>query len=696
MHKDHCIVVMEREPRLEGLREALGEHADSLVRVSSGQEAILLMQGKNCDFFLVDPAAPGALASVGAARKRFPALPIVWIGPPSGEIFSAGASDCISLGDGALKAKADIYRALHSERHGSELMAQEALLRSSEELERLVLARSAELAKSLDFLDSLIENLPLMVFVKDAKTLRFVRFNKAGENLIGFSRNDMLGRNDYDFFPKEQADFFTGKDRAVLLGKTIVDIPEESIETKYLGTRILHTKKIPVLGPDGNPEYLLGISEDITEAKRAEEQNLRLIEERAARREADRTAANSFFLAEASRNLSSSLDYRVTLKNLADFVVQGFCDWCTITLNEAGELRRVAAAHRDAAKLSLVEELFSYSPSNGPEESLISGVLGSGTPLYLPEVQDSVLRKIARDERHFGILKGLDVRSCLVVPLRAHEQIFGALAFVSSGISYSREDLSTAEELGRRAGMAVENARLYEQAQRAIQLRSEFLSIASHELRTPVTSLKLQVQMARRKIDPVKGTAPSPDRLMEIFDLSERQVNRLAALIDDLLDVSRIDAGRLSYDFERDDLSDIVKEVTLRLGDQLEAAACPLQLELEKGTMVLCDRFRLEQVAVNLVTNALKYGAGKPIRIRVKKQDGRALLEVKDEGIGIDPAHQQRIFDRFERAISHNNISGLGLGLFISKQIVIAHEGEIRVKSRLGTGSEFSVELPLA
>ena len=142
--------------------------------------------------------------------------------------------------------------------------------------ERSLILRSASrrrrnCAGSNAFLDSIVENIPNMIFLKDAKELRFVRFNRAGEDLLGYSRDDLLGKNDYDFFPKEQADFFTEKDREVLRGKEVVDIPEEPIQTRNKGERILHTKKVPILDANGEPEYLLGISEDITERKKAEE-----------------------------------------------------------------------------------------------------------------------------------------------------------------------------------------------------------------------------------------------------------------------------------------------------------------------------------------------------------------------------------------------------------------------------------------
>ncbi|MBS1960909.1 MAG: PAS domain-containing protein [Bdellovibrionales bacterium] len=575
--------------------------------------------------------------------------------------------------------------------------AQETLRRTSEELERIVFERSEALSKSHAFLDSLIENLPNMVFVKDARDLRFVRFNRAGEELLGLSRDELFGKNDYDFFPKDQADFFTEKDRAVLRGHEIVDIPEELIQTKS-GIRVLHTKKIPLFGSDGKPEYLLGISEDITEYKRAEEQRVRLVHEKAARIEADRAAGRFRFLAEASTCLSASLEYEKTLQQLAELSVPSFADWCTITVkDEGGGLRRMAAVHSNREKRALIDELFRDYPVDADRTNGIAEVIRTGVSLYTPIVDDSLLRRAARDERHYELMSKLGTSSAILVPIQIRDQTVGAISLVygHSARKYQPEDLATVEELGRRAGISIENARLYEQARVAVQARSEFLSIASHELKTPITSLKLQLQLTRRRVDVDRGIAPTPEKLAKALDASLGQIDRLVELIENLLDISRIEAGKLNYAFQRCDFSDLVADVIDRFGDPFSESA-PIEFTPAGDTEVDCDPFRIEQVVVNLLSNAVKYGAGKPVRVTVVRRGDRVRLEVKDRGIGIDAAVIDRIFDRFERAVSNRNISGLGLGLYISKQIVLGHRGEIWVESEPEVGSTFFVEIPAA
>jgi signal transduction histidine kinase len=227
----------------------------------------------------------------------------------------------------------------------------------------------------------------------------------------------------------------------------------------------------------------------------------------------------------------------------------------------------------------------------------------------------------------------------------------------------------------------------------AVHYRDEFLSIASHELKTPLTSVIMQLQLLRRSVKPEENAAPPAERLARTLDASLRQMDRLTGLIDDLLDVTRLEAGKMSYHFEPVELNELVQEVTERLTGHLNAAACPFELTLSESVIVNCDRFRIEQVVTNLITNAAKYGAGTKIEIRVACSATGASITVEDRGMGIPLTKQARIFDRFERAISHEKISGLGLGLYITRQIVEAHHGAIQVRSAPGQGSSFTVEL---
>jgi signal transduction histidine kinase len=238
----------------------------------------------------------------------------------------------------------------------------------------------------------------------------------------------------------------------------------------------------------------------------------------------------------------------------------------------------------------------------------------------------------------------------------------------------------------------VENLRLYRASKEAVQLRDEFLSVASHELRTPVTSLQLAVQSALSAIPP---SPPAPSFVQQALASAERQTRRLTRLVNALLDVSRIQAGRLELEPEPVDLSALTREVMANLSDDFRRAGCAVALHAPEAVVGRWDRARLEQVVTNLLTNAAKYAAGKPVDVTVDKVDRHARFAVRDQGIGIAVDRQARIFERFERAVSARHYGGLGLGLYIVKKIVVAHGGRVHVESAPGHGAAFTVELPL-
>ncbi|MBZ4419807.1 PAS domain-containing sensor histidine kinase [Myxococcus sp. RHSTA-1-4] len=230
--------------------------------------------------------------------------------------------------------------------------------------------------------------------------------------------------------------------------------------------------------------------------------------------------------------------------------------------------------------------------------------------------------------------------------------------------------------------------------QEAIRARDEFLSVASHELKTPLTSLGLRLHALARAIDADPDSSLARRHGREVAAM-KRQVARLAELIDGLLDVSRISTGRLRIHREEVDLAALVQEVAARFGPEAERAGCALDLRLAGPCVGSWDRLRLEQVVSNLLSNALKYGAGRPVHLHVEEREGHARLWVRDEGIGIDAAAHARIFQKFERAVSERHYGGLGLGLYVVRTLIEAMGGTIRVESQPGEGATFFVELPL-
>jgi PAS domain S-box-containing protein len=254
--------------------------------------------------------------------------------------------------------------------------------------------------------------------------------------------------------------------------------------------------------------------------------------------------------------------------------------------------------------------------------------------------------------------------------------------------------VSIARDITERKHTQLERELLYRQAVDAIRVRDEFLSVASHELRTPLSALQLQIQTLLQAPRRLPQAALSPEQIKPKLEMAHRQIERLTRLIGELMDVSRITAGRLRLELEEVDLCDVVRDVVSRLGEEAGRANTSIEVRTTVPVVGRWDRIRVEQVVTNLLANALKFGGGKPIEITVEEKGPTGRLIVADHGIGIAPEDVERIFHRYEQAISSRAFGGLGLGLYIARQIIEAHGGTIRVESQFGAGSRFTVDLP--
>lgn len=296
---------------------------------------------------------------------------------------------------------------------------------------------------------------------------------------------------------------------------------------------------------------------------------------------------------------------------------------------------------------------------------------------------------------HMSHLVEYGIVSFAVIPLRISESIIGALGFgFDTQQSFDESSRSFMEAMARQCSQAIHRSKLFEENRKAIQLRDDFLSIASHELKTPLTPLKLQLQMIGRQIE--KKAQLDSDKLSQFMSSSDRSVNRLSKLIDDLLDVSRISSGKFNLKMEKVNYSRLILDVISQYERQLKESIPEIIVDADPDIEGVCDQVRIEQVLINLLTNAAKYAPGKPVKLTLKRKGNYVCISVKDQGPGIAREHQERIFERFERVKSSENITGLGLGLFISHQIVLAHKGIIQIESEPGQGAEFKIELPLS
>ncbi|HVH41276.1 MAG TPA: PAS domain-containing sensor histidine kinase [Labilithrix sp.] len=425
----------------------------------------------------------------------------------------------------------------------------------------------------------------------------------------------------------------------------------------------------------GRPELMISVSTDVTDTVRSKE--------------------SASFLADTTRVLSASLDYATTLRTLADALVPHLAEWASIVLFENGAPQHVALTHADPEIAARAREVW---PLFLPIEEIpraIATVLRTGEAQLHERVTEETLESLTTTEGHLTALRSFRTRSLILAPIVVLGRTEGVLALstVEPKRQYDRNDLALAVEIGRRAGTAIEHARLYRDSQRAVRLRDEFLSIAAHELRTPLAALTLQLQSL--KLASVShALAQDAGRIPERLDKTLRQSNRLARLVDGLLDVSRIAGGQLDLHRSEVDLCTVVSGVCERFTDEGERAGSELSFSSEGPCVGSWDADRLDQVVSNLVSNAIKYGQGTPIDVRCSAEGTDGVVTVRDRGIGIAPENLERIFGRFERAVSERNYGGLGLGLWIAQEIAAAHGGHVEVTSNVGEGAVFRLVVP--
>lgn len=422
------------------------------------------------------------------------------------------------------------------------------------------------------------------------------------------------------------------------------------------------------------------------------------VAEHEARIAVERAAGRLGVLAEASQLFAAaSLDLPGVLDTIASRVAQTVGDLGVVGLLSGDRrlLQLAAIAHTNTEAREVMAQLLSSFPL-GVDEGISSRTLRTGEAQLLAEISPELLRTLIKSE-HWPYLDRYGIYSLMVAPLRVNGEVIGTVGALrdSPGRPYSESDLTMLQELADRAALAVANARLYQQAQEAIQVRDQFLSIAAHELKTPLTALSGQVQLVQRRLDRGEQT---PQRLARSIDIIARQADRLDAMVRTLLDVGRIERGQFVLERQRVDLVGLVDRVVDEIQPDLEHHTLDYAPDLGP-LFVYGDPLRLEQVVQNLLSNAVKYSpSGGAITLRVERQGAMACITVADQGVGVPAAALPHLFQRFYRAenVAAHHISGMGIGLYVMREIVHRHGGTVGVASTEGAGSEFTVRLPVA
>lgn len=395
-------------------------------------------------------------------------------------------------------------------------------------------------------------------------------------------------------------------------------------------------------------------------------------------------------LADASRALAASHDMDTNLAQLVGRVVGSFADWCAVdVIEDGGQLTRLAlATHAEgalAASQAAARVAEGYQPIT---------VFVAGQTQFYPDVAAAPDDALTPAQR--AALQRIGGATLLSVPLLAHAQTLGALTFArhSSALPYTEADRATAEELARRVAMAVDNGQLYRTAQDAIRSRDMFLSVAAHDLKTPLTTLLGYATLLQRRLQ--SGTV-QPERDTRAINSMVTQAKRLNTLLNTLLDVSRMPHNAVILNQHVCDLTALLR----RIVDQIRTTASGHTVDLDvpgESIFVFGDAERLELVVRNLLQNAMQYSpAGGAISVRLTHTADQAQLAVQDQGTGISRDALPRIFSRFYRAADTNvhTVTSMGIGLYIVKQIVELHGGAVDVQSAEGQGSTFTVTLPL-
>lgn len=495
--------------------------------------------------------------------------------------------------------------------------------------------------------------------------LRYLIADGLGLAAVGLEREALEGRTLFEIFPADLAAHIASLMRSALAGR------ETAGDVTFAGRSFL-ARAVPVPDENGAIPYGLLMTQDVT-IPRQSQRRLQL-------------------LAESGRLLSSSLDLDRTLGAVARLVAPELADIAIIDLVEDGTMRRVAALHADPARAEAAERTKHFPPrldDAGPQAQAIR----ERRPVVIERIDDEFTRSTGRGEAFVELIRSLDVRSGLVVPLLVGDEALGTLSFLrtSTREAIDEGERELAEELARRAALAVQNARLYERARRATQARDHMLGVVSHDLRNPIHTIFMSASFVQDILPP--DDASGALLQAQVIKRSAARANRL---IGDLLDVTRMESGRFVVD-RRPHAAAALADEALELA-RLTAAEGGIDLvrgPMDDSLVVSADRDRILQALGNLVSNAFKFTPrGGRVTVSVTRVEGLASFSVTDTGPGIAPEHESHLFDQFWQGNPADK-RGIGLGLSIVRGIAEGHGGAARVRTAPGAGSTFSVLVPL-
>ncbi|HEY8853272.1 MAG TPA: ATP-binding protein, partial [Gemmatimonadaceae bacterium] len=431
---------------------------------------------------------------------------------------------------------------------------------------------------------------------------------------------------------------------------------------------------------------------DVTARRRADDQGRALEREQAARAEAENSQKRTALLAEASRVLSSSFDYQTTLAALVRLAVPTLADYCALDILVGEDsFERIGEAHVDPMKSMLLRQVATFPRSALTASHPLIRVMSTGQPVLQAEITAEFINAAFAEPSQRRTVEALGPRSLICVPLVDSGKPIGALTLVTSGSGrvYDEADLSLAADVAHRAAVVVEHARLFHQAEQATRARDDVLAVVAHDLRNPLNTVTMAIGLML-ETTPIERTQERRQQ-----EIARRAADRMNRMIQDLLDVKRMESGHLTIDVKAESPDVLVNDTIEMLRPLASGRSIAMEARVADDLpAVLADAARIQQVLSNLVGNAVKFTPREGrITVAADRHDAEVRFAVIDTGPGIPPEQVPHIFGRFWQARSSDQ-RGIGLGLAIAKGIVEAHNGRIWVESQVGLGSTFYFTLP--
>jgi len=711
------VLVVEDNPDMRRFLASTLAPEYRVETAADGDEGFRQAAALRPDLILTDVMMP-AMSGADLVRevRRVPelaAVPIVLLSAKAEDdlrahLLAGGAQDYLTKPVSSAELRARVANLIAVKRAG-DLLRAELASQSTDlaTLARELAARSRDLRgaeqaarEQREWLRVTLASIGDAVMVTDpAGRLTFI--NPVAERVSGWSSSEALDRPLEDVFrivnEQTRAAVESPVAKAIREGAIVGLANHTVLVTKGGGEVPIDDSGAPIRDDAGRLIGVVLVFRDVTERRRTEQERLLALErERQARTDAEAARRRLELLADASAVLASSIDYETTLTSVARLAVPALADWCAVdVVGDDGRPRRLAVFHADPDKEAAARELQTQYPPRIDAPHGIGRVIATGQSEFQPEIDYADFMRMARDERHATLVRALGFGSFICVPISAGGAVRGAMSFVrrQDGRRFVPDDLALAEALARRAALAIENARLYREAEIASRAKDEFLATLSHELRTPLNAIVGWTSMLRSgRLDP-----PTVQRALDALD---RNIRAQVQLIDDLLDVSRIISGKLRLDIGAVDLGAVVEAAV----DATRPAATAKDISIAVHVDPLAgpvpgDADRLQQVVWNLLSNAIKFTPnGGRVLVQVEALEARIRLRVTDTGKGIAPEFLPFIFERFRQAESPTTRAhgGLGLGLAIVRHLVDLHGGTVGAESAgEGRGSTFTVELPV-